>query len=257
MRWSRSRALAAHNVRLLLADPAPIVLTTLMPVVLMAFLQGTGRAVLRDAGYAAATGAEAVVPGMAVLFALFGVGFVGTAVFNEHGWKTWERLRASGATDAEVLLGTLVPSAALVLGQLLVLFGAGIALFGLRVPGSLGGLALMVGVTVALVTALAVLFTAVLRTANQLMAAVNLCALLLAGIGGALAPVEALPDWARAVAPASPAFWLLEGFRRVLLSGDGLGATLAPAGITLLFAAAAVGIAAWRYRPAEPKLQDS
>lgn len=256
MSWSRNRALLAHNGRLLLADPAPIVLTTLMPIVLMAFLQGTGRAVLRASGYASASGAKAVVPGMAVLFALFGVGFIGTTVFSEHGWGTWERLRASSARDLEIVLGTVLPSAALILGQLVVLFGVGVLIFGLQIGGSIAGLAIMMGATIGLVVALSMLFTAVLRTAGQLMAAVNLAALVLGGLGGAFAPVDALPDWAQTLAPASPAYWILSGFRAVVLDGGGVGATLGPAGVTLAFAVAAALLAIWRFRPAEQKVGD-
>ena len=54
MSWSRSRVLMRQNWALLMADPAPIVLLTAMPLVMMTFLQGTGRAVLRAAGVEAA-----------------------------------------------------------------------------------------------------------------------------------------------------------------------------------------------------------
>ncbi len=109
MNWSRSRTLLIHNWRLLIADPAPIVLQTLMPIAMMAFLQGTGRAVLRQGGFTDANGAELVVPGMAVMFAFFGVAFIGTAFFTEHEWGTWERLRASQAGSLEIIMAKILP----------------------------------------------------------------------------------------------------------------------------------------------------
>ena len=256
MRWSRSRSLMILNWRLLLADPAPIVVTTLMPIVMMAFLQGTGRAVLRGEGFSDANGAEIVVPGMAVLFAFFGVAFIGTAFFAEHHWGTWERLRASQARPLEVVLGKILPSAALMLGQLVVLFVVGVVAFGLRIHGSILGLGLMMIASIAMLVALSMLFTAVLRTANQLMAAVNLAAMVLAGLGGALAPVDVLPDWARALAPLSPAYWMLDGFRSVVLEPGGLGAAIGPAAVTLAFAAVAAAISVWRFRLTDDKVWD-
>jgi ABC-2 type transport system permease protein len=257
MSWSRSRVLMRQNWALLMADPAPIVLITLMPIVIMTFLQGTGRAVLRGAGFPDASGAELVVPGMTVMFAFFGVGYIGTAFFSEHGWGTWDRLRASRATTMEIVLGKILPSAALMLGQLVLLFAVGIAVFGMRVNGSLLGIGVMMLACVALLVAFSMLLTAVLKTANQLMAVVNLAAMVLAGIGGALAPVDVLPGWAQAIAPASPAYWMLKGFRAVILERGGGDATIVPAAATLAFAAGMAAIAVWRFSVTDEKVWDN
>jgi ABC-2 type transport system permease protein len=257
MNWSRSRTLMAHNWRLLLADPAPIVTMTLMPLVMIAFLQGTGRAVLRGAGFTNATGAELVVPGMAVMFAFFGVAFIGTAFFAEHQWGTWDRLRASRAGSIEIVLGKILPSSVLMLAQLIVLFVAGALLFDLRIHGSLAGVAVMMVASIAMLVAMSMLYVAVFRTVNQLMAAVQLMAMVLPGLGGALAPVDVLPEWARAIAPISPAYWMLQGFRAVVLEGKGLDATVGPAAITLLFAAAAAAVAIWKFRITDEKVWDA
>jgi len=254
MNWSRSRTLIAHNWRLTVADPAPIVITTFMPIVMMAFLQGTGRAVLNGSGFADASGSEIAVPGMAVLFAFFGVAFIGTSIFAEHQWGTWDRLRASPAGRVEIVVGKILPNAVLMLGQLILLFVVGAALFDLHIRGSILGVAIMMVVTIAMLVALSMLFTALLRTANQLMAMVNMAAMVLAGIGGALAPVDTLPDWARAIAPASPAYWMLDGFRAVVLEGRGVEATFVPAAVTLGFAAAASIVAVWKFRMTDVKV---
>jgi ABC-2 type transport system permease protein len=246
-----------QNWALLMADPAPIVLITLMPIVMMTFLQGTGRAVLRGAGFPDASGAELVVPGMTVMFAFFGVGYIGTAFFSEHGWGTWDRLRASRATTMEIVLGKILPSAALMLGQLVLLFAVGMAVFGMRVNGSLLGIGVMMLACVALLVAFSMLLTAVLKTANQLMAVVNLAAMVLAGIGGALAPVDVLPGWAQAIAPASPAYWMLKGFRAVILERGGVDATIVPAAATLAFAAGMAVIAVWRFSVTDEKVRDN
>jgi ABC-2 type transport system permease protein len=246
-----------QNWALLMADPAPIVLITLMPIVMMTFLQGTGRAVLRGAGFPDASGAELVVPGMTVMFAFFGVGYIGTAFSSEHGWGTWDRLRASRATTMEIVLGKILPSAALMLGQLVLLFAVGMAVFGMRVNGSLLGIGVMMLACVALLVAFSMLLTAVLKTANQLMAVVNLAAMVLAGIGGALAPVDVLPGWAQAIAPASPAYWMLKGFRAVILERGGVDATIVPAAATLAFAAGMAVIAVWRFSVTDEKVWDN
>lgn len=245
MNWSRSWTLMRQNWDLLMADPAPIVMLFGMPIVMMAFMQGTSKAVLLNAGYQNVSGAELIVPGMAVMFSFFGVGYIGTAFFAEHGWKTWDRLRASQASTVEIVLGKIMPSALLMLIQLAGLFVFGIVVFGMTIHGSVLGVAVMMVACIVVLVAFSILLTATLKTANQAMAAVNMAAMILAGMGGAMAPVDVLPDWARAIAPLSPAYWMLQGFRDVILEGKGVEATVVPGAVTLLFAAvmAAVGFA--------------
>jgi len=254
MNWSRSRVLVRQNWALLMADPAPIVLLTAMPIVMMTFMQGTSRAVLHGAGYLDASGAELIVPGMTVMFAFFGVGFIGNAFFSEHSWGTWNRLRASRATSTEILLGKTLPSALLMLGQLVVLFAVGIAVFGMKINGSVAGVGVMMLACVAFLVAFSMLLTSVLKTANQLMAVVNLAAMVLSGIGGALAPVDVLPAWAQVLAPASPAYWMLKGFRAVILDRGGLDATIVPVTVTLVFAAVMAAVAVWRFSVTDEKV---
>ena len=254
MNWSRSSTLIRQNWALLMADPAPIVLLFAMPLVMMTFLQGTSQAVLRNAGYATASGAELVVPGMAVMFAFFGVGYAGTAFFGEHGWGTWDRLRASQATNLEIVLGKIMPAAALMLFQLVALFIVGVVVFGMQIKGSVLGVAIMMLSCIAVLIAFSMLLTAVLKTANQLMAVVNLAAMALSGMGGALAPVDALPAWAQTIAPLSPAYWMLKGFREVILEGKGAEATIVPAAAILAFAGLLAGAAMLRFNMTDEKV---
>lgn len=250
----RTAVLFRQNVALLLRDPAPIVITSAMPLILIAFLKGTGAAVLRQQGLSGTNGTEVVVPGQVVMWAFFGVAFLATAFFSEHRWGTWDRLRASAARPVEVLVGKMLPSALLVLVQMTVLFALGAALFGMRVTGSIAGLGLMIAVSTAFMTALAMLMVATLRTANQVMALVNLGAMVFAGIGGAFAPVEALPGWAQTIAPVSPAYWMIDGFRGVVLEGASLAATLRPAAVVLVMTIGVSAVALWRFRFTDEKV---
>lgn len=250
----RTAALFGHNLRLLLADPAPMVVTTLMPLVLMAFLQGTGGAVLEAEGYVGVTGAEQVVPGMAVLFAFFGVTYLGIGFFAEHGWGTWDRLRSSPALLFEILVGKMLPSGLVILAQVAVLFGAGALLFGLRINASIAALVAMMLASTVFLLALSMMCVSVFRTINQLSAAANVGAMVVAGLGGALAPLSVMPTWAQGIAPASPAYWALQGFRAVVLEGGGWSEIAIPV-LVLAGASVVCGvIAALRFRPTDAKV---
>ena len=67
--------------------------------------------------------------------------------------------------------------------------------------------------------------------------------LLLAAVGGALVPVDQLPGPLEAVAPASPAYWALEGYAELLRAGGSVGDVLAQAGVLVAFAAAVTAVA--------------
>ncbi|WP_455410003.1 ABC transporter permease [Streptomyces hiroshimensis] len=250
----RIAALVRQDGRLLVRDPAPLIVRTVMPLLIMGFMQPLFRAALRAGDVHGATGAEQAVPGMAVMFLFFLVTTVGFAMFREHGWNTWDRLRAGPARPFELVAGRLVVPLAVAVVQLAVVFAAGGLLFGLRVSGSYPAL-VVVGVPLTLCVVLTgMALVALCRTISQLSVFANLLALLFAGLGGALTPQSALPDWARPLAPAVPSYWAMRGFSTVILDGGGVSAVLLPAGVLCAFAAGLAVVAAAFFRTGHRKL---
>jgi ABC-2 type transport system permease protein len=243
-----------QELRILRRDPLPVLSLVLMPLVLMAFVRPERAFVLVGQGHPGANGAEEAVPGMTVLFAFFLVSFVPFAFFREHGWGTWERLRASPARPAEIVAGKLAPVLAVSLVQQAVLFGLGSVLFHMRTRGPVAALALMVVALACCQSALGLMLTAVVRTFQQVNAISNVSALVLGGLGGALAPVSLLPSWIRAVAPASPGYWAMRGFRSVVLDGGGFGAVALPVAVLAAFTAAFTAVFLVRFRYDEAKV---
>jgi ABC-2 type transport system permease protein len=253
MSLTRSAALIRHELRVMMSDSASLLTLTLMPLVMMAFLKPLARLALAQDD-PTANGSEYTVPAMTTMFAFFLVGFVGFAFFSEHQWNTWERLRSSQATNAEILVGKIVPALGLCLLQQVVLFGAGFAFFGLRVRGSLLGVVLLCAALATCLVSIGVLMAAVLKTQQQLNAIANLGAMVLAGVSGALVPLSILPGWAKTVAPIAPQYWAMRGFRATILEGQGLGAVALPVAVLLTIGLVAGGLALVRFRFDEPKV---
>jgi len=254
MSWRRSWVIVRQDARLLRSDPAFTIIFLVMPIVTMAFMKPAFRAALVAAGARGANGSEQAVPGMAVMFGFFLVGNVGFGVFREHGWHTWERLRASWARPGEILLGKATVPLATVAMQLGVLFGVGSLVFGLRVRGSILALGAVAAALALCIAALGFTLLAVCRTVMQLNAATNLGSLVYAGLGGALTPISVLPGWARAVAPGTPSYWAMRGFRAVILQSGGLSSVALPVGVLLAFAAGFSAVAVVRFRFEETKV---
>ena len=250
MNFQRVKAIAMQDLRVLRTESLPVMVLVVMPLVLMPFLRPAFEVALRVEGLAGATGAEQVVPGMTVTFGFFLVANLGFAFFREHSWHTWERLRSSPANSLEILLGKMVGPFVQAGVQFVLLFGLGCLLMGLRVEGSWLSL-VAVGIAFSLnliCTGLAVI--SICRTFMQVNALVNVAALLFAGLSGALVPFGLLPVWARAISPAIPSYWAMEGYKRAILGGSVLGPIL----VLLSYAAFATALALWRFRFADTKV---
>lgn len=258
--FNRMRSLARIDLQILRRDPAFLIVFTVMPLLFMAFnrdVMGAALVASGDSGAAtdlSAAGLQFLVPGATVLFSGFLVGNIGFGVFREHGWGTWERLRASVLTPVELMLGKAMVPALTSAVQLTALLGGGAVLFGLRLEGSV---AAYVAVAVALgivQISLGFMLLSLCRSVIQLNAISNAGAMLLGGLGGALTPVELLPGWAQAIAPAAPTYWAMEGFRAVTMEGAGLGGVARPVGVLLAFAAGFVLVAVRRFKVEETKV---
>ncbi|WP_320670858.1 ABC transporter permease [Patulibacter defluvii] len=258
-------ALVRNELRILRHDPVPAVVLVAMPIVLMTLLSNAMNLTVADEGYLGVTGSAQTVPGMACVFAFFASGILAFAVFREHGWTTWPRLRAAGLSRTTLLVGKLVVPAGLLALQHVVLFGFGVLLLDLDNAGSwwLVGLVATCFSLVVLTAGLAV--TALLSTVQQVNAVTNLGAMVLGGLGGGFVPVRTLPEWVRPIAPASPVDWAMDAYRAVILDGVGgrycgpdagcrpLSDVLVPCAVLLGFALLLGLIALVFLRPDRPK----
>ena len=240
MSLRRVGVILAHEGRLIRRDPFPIMVLVVFPIIDIAFLKAAFRPALVQAGHPHANGAEQVVPGQAAMMAFFVVSLVTFAFFSEFTWSTWDRLRASPARSIEIVLGKAIPRVVMVLAQFVVVFLAGIVIFQLHIRGSVFALVPLVASFSVCLVLLGVAVTAFCRTAQQAGSFATAGMVLFGAIGGALVPLSVLPNWARTVAPVIPTYWVMRGFRSVILDGQGLGAVMAPVAVlgamTVLFA---------------------
>ncbi len=240
-----------QDLRVARTDFIPVMLLIVMPVLLMPFLKPAAAVALRVEGFPGATGAEHVVPGMAVTFGFFLVGNVSIRFYREHAWKTWERLRSSSAGAGEILIGKMVTPLLEATAQFGFLFGLGGILLGLHVKGSwlaLCAVGLVFGLYL-VTTGLAL--TALCRTFMQANAVVNIGALLLAGFAGALVPYSLLPHWAQDISPVIPSYWAMQGYKHAIF---GEGSTVGPILILFSFSVLSGLVALARFRFSDAKV---
>jgi ABC-2 type transport system permease protein len=219
----------------------------------MAFLKPTFGLALAAHGNPGANGAEQVVPGQAVANGFYIVGMTSFAFFAEYGWNTWDRLRASRATSAEIIAGKALPLLAVSALQFLVIFAIGVPLFDLHSRGPLTALVPLVAAFAACLVMLGVMVTALCRTIQQANALAFGGIVVFGALGGALVPLETLPGWARTVSPITPTYWVMRGFRSVILDGGSLSGLVLPVSVLLAMSAgfAAISLARFRFTDAK------
>ncbi len=188
-------------------------------------------------GFPHANGAEQVVPGEAVLNGFYIVGMTSFAFFSEYGWNTWERLRASQASSAEIIAGKALPRMAVSVAQFVIIFAIGTPLLDLHIRGPALALVPIVLAFALCLVLLGVLVTALCHTLQQANAMAFGGLVLFGAIGGALVPINVLPGWAHAIAPVTPTYWAMRGFRSVILDGSGASAVIFPTAVLLSMSA--------------------
>jgi ABC-2 type transport system permease protein len=132
--------------------------------------------------------------------------------------------------------------------QLSLLFVVGVTVLDLHVGGKVPGVAVMSIALLACVVALGLAMTAVFKTAQQLNSIGFLSATVLGALGGALVPLATLPQWAQTIAPITPQYWAMRGFRALILDRAGVGAVALPALMLTSYALVFAAVAVWRFR---------
>jgi ABC-2 type transport system permease protein len=212
----RTGALVKYNALLRLRDPSQLVSYLVTPMIFMVLFQPLYLKALGN-------GEVQAVTGQLVMFSVFAMAIVGNAIFVEREWRTWDRLRASRAARAELLVGKAIPVFVVLLFQQAVLIVYGCLVVGMPIPRSVGLLLLAMSVWGFTLLAMGSLLATVVRSRGDLIVACDVGAITVSSIGGALLPVTLMPGWAQALAPFSPGYWGL-GMIRAAVVGD-VGAT--------------------------------
>lgn len=254
MKRTTIAAVARHELRLFRRDPTYLIITTLMPLIVIPVLKSTVAISLQVQGFPDATGAEQVVPGQAVVFSFFLVGGVAFSFFREHGWNTWDRLRASAASPGEMMAGKALPWIGLGMAQLGAVFAFGWVAYDLDLGAQPAALVLVSLIYTTTLVVLGIALVALLGRVQQVNAVSNLGAIVFGAIGGAFVGISQLPGWIQSIAPGTPTYWVMRAYRSIFLEGASASAVFLPTAVLLGFTTLFATIAVLRFRFDETKL---
>ncbi|MFJ4676787.1 MULTISPECIES: ABC transporter permease [unclassified Kitasatospora] len=208
---ARLLALGRAEVTLLSRNRTALFMALVLPLVLVGSLRSALRAAAERTG-GLDVNANLVTSSMGVVLLIVVYCNLTTAYTARRTDLVLKRLRTGEAADAEILLGTALPSVGLALLQCLLLAVGGAAALHLRAPANPPLVLLGLVLSAALLTALAALSSAVTRSVET-AGLTTLPLLLLAQLGsGLLIPLESLPDGladACRLLPTTPALQLV------------------------------------------------
>jgi len=239
----RSATIFRHEARMVMMSPITIV-WFVVPFAMMAFVQHAFDIYLATTGHQSSTGAELVGPGVTALYAFLALSHLGLVTYNEHQWNVWNRLQSGSVTTSELIRGK-VAFHLVFIGMLMIIQTLGAFLiWRVDLPNEFLGIAALLILTTTTIVAWGWLGIALMPSNSLFDAWVYGGAIFMAAIGGAIVPFGLLPAAVQPVARISPIYWLIDGFRTLLIdrgtTEDILGPILALAAFTVGFAALAV-----------------
>lgn len=232
--------LIRHQAIMRVRDPGQVISYILTPMILMLVF----KPLYQRAFAGTSQGTMQVVTGPLIMFSVFTLAIIGNSILVEREWHTWDRLRTSSASTAEILAGKMIPVYLVVVFQQAVLIAYGCLVVGLPLPKSLPLVALAVCVWALALLSLGAAMATVLRSHAELGMVSDIGAITISALGGALVPVSIMPGWAAAAAHASPGYWALR-MLQAAVRGDA-GGTVRPAALLLGGAVLAGGFALYR-----------
>ncbi|MBK9071145.1 MAG: ABC transporter permease [Myxococcales bacterium] len=189
---------------------------------------------------------QVTVPGNGVLFGFFLSLTLALSFVAERRSGTWRRLRAAPVSLGWLLTAKLAPYFVVGVLQFGFFFAIGIAVFGMKVAGSLWALLLMVLAIVACAVAFGFFIASLGGSEKQVGSLGSMGILVMALLGGCMVPRMVMPPLMQTVGLFVPHGWALDGLTSVIVHGGGVAEVAKPSLVLLAIATILATIAARR-----------
>ena len=176
-------------------------------------------------------------PGMMAQFAIAGLMGAAEVLVRERKTRSLQRLLTTAVQRVEILTGHYLAMFLLIFTQFALLIVFGQLVLGLNYAHDWLATAL-VAVSMALCAAgMGLLIGVFSKNEEQVTMFTLIPMFVLSGLGGAWMPLEFMPPAVQTVGHFSPVAWMMDGFKNILVRGQGWQEALLPAGVLLGFTA--------------------
>jgi ABC-2 type transport system permease protein len=184
--------------------------------------------------------------GMTVQFLLLAGVDAGVVLLLLRERGIWQRLRSAPLSKADFLVAKTIATMLIGMFQIAVIYAAAIAIFGVRISGSVAGFVAIAIVFCFLNSTFGLMLASIGRSAPATRGIAVMVTLLMVMVGGAWVPSFVFPKWLQQAALVAPTRWAVDGLDAMTWRGLGFDAAIAP--IVVLGGAAAVFLAIAIYR---------
>jgi len=189
-----------------------------------------------------------IMPGYLVMFVFFAAAMSAESIVAERETQTLERLVVTGARRSSMLAGKFLFSFMRGLGQVIVLWAVGIAVFNVDMGLAPSAVIVISLLTVLMASAFGIMLASFVKTRRSASTVGTTLSIALAPLGGCWWPLFITPAWMQFIAHFTPHAWATTGFNKLMVFGaafqDVVPEMLALVGFAAVFAA--VGM--WRFR---------
>jgi ABC-2 type transport system permease protein len=193
---------------------------------------------------------DQMVPGYAVMFAMFSVlGGAGT-ILEEKERGTFKRLLIVPLPKVALLGGKLAAQFMVGVVQIALMFAFGTLLFHVSLGDSILGLVLLTLATCWATTSLGLLLVAMIKSRKQIHPITTLIILGSSAIGGSWFPLFMMPKAVQQVARVTLVAWAMEGYNQLMILGGSLADVSVDIGVLILYGATclAIGLMLFRFK---------
>jgi ABC-2 type transport system permease protein len=187
-------------------------------------------------------------PGMMAQFTIAGLTGAAAILVLERKNRSLQRLLTTNISRGEILLGHYLAMFVMIFVQLATLMLFGQLLLDVNYMSAPLATLLMMLTTTLFAASLGLLIGSVAKTEDQVIVMTLVLMFLLAGLGGAWVPLEVTPEGFQRIAYFTPLAWMMDGFKDIIIRGQGLSEVLLAAGILFAFAVVLFALAVWRFR---------
>ena len=189
-----------------------------------------------------------VLPGYLTMFVFFTAAMGAEALARERQTHTLERLMANGVRRESLIVGKFLAGALIGVVQVAVMWIVGALAFNVDLGASPTAVIVISLLMVVASAAFAVLLASFVSNVRTASAAGVLTSLVLAPIGGSWWPLFITPPFMQSLARLTPHGWANDGLNRLMLFGAEFTDVLPSMLALVVFAAAFLGLALWRFR---------